>query len=247
MIHAPRTTGEVEVLAKHGCHESSRFPLHRLDQIIVEAVLRVEANIRIIPPDMTQIQPVVRKIAHKPLETRAVNQTIGLAAQNFGVPQALISRQARQLRIGTRVHQEMRQTRGDGIVIAGTLGFSQVQKMAGTQECLVARQQGVHEWLTRLQACFHQTLEFLNRLLRHRLACRTLCEASEQAIGFPEFVCQPFRFCFVCSLPGNRQNSETAVFIKQHTMGRRRPLVCGTGALDLQPLNSDSRLASWRK
>ena len=171
-----------QILADHRRDKGSRLPVHRLDEVIVEAVLGIEPDVGLIPSDMPQTQPVVGEISDEPFKVGADNQAIGFSSKNFCIAKSLRASQLQQLGIGTRVDQEVRQPRCNGIVIVGPLGFAQVEKVTRTQESLVARQHRIDEWLLRLQTSPDQPLESLNLLVRDGLA-RCQVHLGEFAAG----------------------------------------------------------------
>ena len=70
-----------QVVANHGLEERARLVLHRFDQIVVEAVLGIQADVRVITANVPEIQPIVGEVADKAVEARAGNEPFDLAAQ----------------------------------------------------------------------------------------------------------------------------------------------------------------------
>ena len=70
-----------QVLANHSLEERARLLLHRFDQIVGEAVLGVQADVRVITANVAEVQPIVGEVANESVEAGADNEPFGLAAQ----------------------------------------------------------------------------------------------------------------------------------------------------------------------
>ena len=119
-----------QVVANHRTDEGPRLQLHRLHEVVVEAVLGIEPEIGLIAADMTQAQPIVGEVLDEPLEADAGNEAVRLALQCFGITKLSRPSQFQQRGIGSRVGQEMRQPRRDRELIVGADGLAQVDEVA---------------------------------------------------------------------------------------------------------------------
>ena len=57
-----------QVIPDEACEVGAGFFGHAVDEIVVEPILRVEADIRVVAPDMAQAKPVIREGADEPIE-----------------------------------------------------------------------------------------------------------------------------------------------------------------------------------
>ena len=96
----------------------------------------MQTNIRFVAPNVTQIEPIVGKTLDEPLEAGTVDQPIGLATKCVGIAQLARGGQLHQRPVRPRVRQEMRQPRGNGVLIEitsrGIRRFAQIEEVAGT-------------------------------------------------------------------------------------------------------------------
>ena len=56
------------------------FFAHAVDEVIVEAILRVETDIRVVATDMAEVEPVIREGTDEPIEAGVGQQAVGLGA-----------------------------------------------------------------------------------------------------------------------------------------------------------------------
>ena len=98
-----------EIVANHRREKGARFPLHRLDQIVIKAVLGMQTNIRFVASNVAQVEPVVGKTSDESIEAGTFDQPIGLTAKCAGISELSCAGQFHQCWVRPRIRQEMRQ------------------------------------------------------------------------------------------------------------------------------------------
>ena len=218
-----------QVVAHHGGDEGECLALHRVDQIFVQTVFGVQADVGILAPQMAQVEPVVREALHELLELAAGDQALGFAAEHAGVVERLIACAPRQFGVRPAVSEEVREPLGDRKVI---LRLMQIEEQSRAEEGLIPGEHRFGERLVLVQPGKHELLELMHRFFRNRAARGVLHEPSQQ-------VARLFLW-----LRGRGRNAKVAedraMALRWPRSGRNRPL-------DLNPLKCDARLATRRK
>ena len=159
--------------------------LHRLDQVVIKAVLGMQTNIRFVASNIAQVEPVIGKILDEPIEAGTVDQPIGLTAKCVSNAELSRAGQFHQRRVRPRVRQEMRQPRGDGVLIeiasCWIRRFAQIKEVAGTEERLVTGEHRLRERAPLLESLENELLEPQQCFFRDRFASSDSCEAPQQA------------------------------------------------------------------
>ena len=101
-----RTRGKI--LANHRREKSSGLAAHRLDKIIIQPILRIEANVRFIAAQLAQVEPAIGEMSDEAIKAVARDETFRLCSKRRRIAQLLVPRKPDQFLIGTRVCQEMR-------------------------------------------------------------------------------------------------------------------------------------------
>jgi len=137
--------GGGEIVAHERGEKSARLLLHGFHEVIVEAVFRVEADVRFVAPHLAETEPVVGEVFHEAREAFAGNEALRLGAQGGRFAQMAGAREAGELGIGARVGEEMREACGDGELRIGAFRLAQVEELAGAEEGLVTGQHRLGE------------------------------------------------------------------------------------------------------
>ena len=97
-----------KIFANHRREKSSGLTAHRLDEIIIQPILRIKANVGIIPAQLSQVEPAIGEMADEAIKAVARDETLGLCSKRRRIAQFLVLRKPDQFCIGTRVCQKMR-------------------------------------------------------------------------------------------------------------------------------------------
>ena len=119
-----------QVVADHRRNEGPRLHFHRLNEIVVEAILGIEPNVGLVAADMSQPQPVVGEVPDEPLEAVAGDQSIGLALQGPAIAKLSSPSQFQHRLIRPSIREQMRQPRRNREFIVRANGLAEVDEVA---------------------------------------------------------------------------------------------------------------------
>ena len=196
----------------------------------------MQTNIRFVASNVPQIEPVVGKILDEPIEASIIDKPIGLSAKCVGIAELSRGSQIQQWRVRPRVRQEMRQPRGDSVLIEiasrWIRRFAQIEEVAGTEKRLVTGKHRFGKRASLLEPSLNEQLESNQSFRRNRLARGEIHEPSQQTL---------------CVFGGIFGSDIGAYLVEQHLVGRRRPRLGRKWTFDFQPLKGNTWLAAFRK
>ena len=172
-----------QVVANHRGDEGACLQLHAFDKIIIEAILGIESDVRLVAADVAQIEPVIGETADEALKATAGDETLGFTSQHRVVAKLLLGCQLAQNGIGACIRQKMRETRGDGEMIISSLWLTQIQKVPRAEERLVTGQHGLVEGCFFIETALDEIIERLQRLFGDGFARGVLHKTAEQRFG----------------------------------------------------------------
>ena len=134
-----------QVLANHGAEEGLRLVSHRIDEVVVLAILGIQTLVRDVAAEFAQVEPFFGKGAHELLEARIGDEALGLRTQHGFVMQSAVFRELGQFVIGPRVPEKMRETARDGKVGIGSVisRLAEVKAVRRAKQRLIAREHGI--------------------------------------------------------------------------------------------------------
>ena len=219
-----------QILANHGAEERLRLMGHRIDEIVVFAILGIQSLVRDVATQFAQIEPLFGKGAHELLEARIGDEALGLRMQHGFVMQTAVFRELGQFVIGPRVPEKMRETARDGKLGIGSVfsRFGEVKAMRGAKQCLIAREHRIGKRGSSGHFGLNELQKGLVVLLAHRTQSGHRGESAKElfSIGGTAF--------------------RGIHLIKQDMMRWRWPLCLADWTGHFKPLNRDAAMALRR-
>ena len=79
-----------KIFANHRREKSSGLTAHRLDKVIIQPILRIKANVGVIPAQLAQVEPAIGEMSDEVIKAVARDETLRLCSKRRRITQFLV-------------------------------------------------------------------------------------------------------------------------------------------------------------
>ena len=172
---------DTSILGKHLAEERLRLLRHRPHQKRIKLAIQVRVGRGCI--DLPQFEPLSREVLDEALQTLVAKHPVNLGTQHRRLAQFASGGERGQFLIGQRGPEEIRQPRGDGIVIQRARLFAEVEKMRRRKDRLVGAAQRRVEFVALVEPLLKECDVVGECRVVDRPAHRPWEEVAEQSLA----------------------------------------------------------------
>src|SRR5687767_15053197 len=140
-----------QIVPKQFGEEELRLGLRRLGEQVVEVIIAVEVRIGRGGEHLAQVEPVIEERVDELARLRMGEQALGLCAQHVGFVQLATRGDGSQFVIRSRVPQEVRETRGERIIVEAAGLFLEANELRRAEYAGVTGEQRIGEVVSLFQ------------------------------------------------------------------------------------------------
>ena len=242
------------IVADHRRDKRPRLSPHRLDEILVKAILGVEPDVGLVATEVSQIEPVVGEVPDELFKPRVVDEPVRLRSKHLRLAQLPDQRFGEQLRIRPRVPEKIGEPRSQGRLVVGSAWILKVEHVGRAEQRPVADQHRLRKLRAGSERIEHEPLKRGQFLGRQPTDHRTVGKLPQQLAG--SRITRRLRGDGITlgQITHNhrdrqrrtRSRSANRQVAEEHPMGFGRPGLGRQRAGDLERLEGDPRMAARR-